>query len=227
VKNNSREQPSEGNAISGVDWQLRPDPAAKQPGRTPGALWRACKGAGRMIVLAGIVVCGVSLSNTIRPSGIVIHHSALSSEDLAQIPGAANASDIDSLHEKRGFKTFYWGHIYHIGYHYLILSDGTVQNGRPEHCLGSHAPGHNNTLGICLVGNFSSRANPNGKMGNEEPTEAQIRSLVFLMKNLREKYGISCDQIYRHNDLNPKTLCPGDRLRWTEILLQIGCTTTK
>ena len=223
----SREQLFDGEDTLRRDSQVSLDSAGVQLGRKPGALWRACKAAGRMLALAAITVCGVSLANTIRPSGIVIHHSALSSEDLAQIPGPADASDIDSLHEKRGFRTFYWGRMFHIGYHYLILSDGTVQNGRPEHCVGSHAPGHNDSLGICLIGNFSSRANPKGEMGNEEPTEAQIRSLVLLIKNLSGEYRISCDQIYRHNDLNPRTLCPGDRLPWAKILTQIGCSTKK
>lgn len=86
--------------------------------------------------------------NTITPMGIVIHHSALSVEDFAQFPGPTDAAVIDALHEKRGFGTDCSGHIYHIGYHYVILSSGKIQTGRPENCLDG--AGRTATLyGLC------------------------------------------------------------------------------
>ena len=39
-----------------------------------------------------------------------------------------------------------------IGYHYVILEDGTIQKGRPEYWKGSHARGYNEAIGICLIG---------------------------------------------------------------------------
>ena len=50
----------------------------------------------------------------------------------------------------------------HIGYHFLILPDGTVERGRPESMWGAHTRDHNDTLGICLVGDFDRRDNPRG-----------------------------------------------------------------
>jgi len=182
---------------------------------------------GKILILVAMGFVSVSLSNTIRPEGIVVHHTALTKEDLAQFPGPITVSSIDSLHEKRGFQAFYWGKVYHIGYHYLILADGTVQNGRPERCVGAHTRGHNNLIGICLVGDFSSHENPDPQMGNTEPTDAQIRSLNSLIKDITRRYGISCDQIYRHEDLNPKTECPGDRFPWEDVRTRIGCGVTK
>lgn len=61
------------------------------------------------------------------------------------------------------FETFYWGQIYHIGYHYIILPDGTLESGRPEKCKGAHAVGYNDYLGICLIGDFSPGDNINGE----------------------------------------------------------------
>ena len=36
-----------------------------------------------------------------------------------------------------------------IGYHYVILIDGTVEAGRPLWRKGAHTKGHNNDIGIC------------------------------------------------------------------------------
>lgn len=114
-----------------------------------------------MVVCWACVVC----AQDITPSGIVIHHSALSAKDLAQFPGPADASVINVLHQKRGFGTICHGRVYHIAYQYVILPNGTIQSGRPENCEGAHTLGHNDTLGICLIGNFSTLANPDGQLG--------------------------------------------------------------
>lgn len=181
--------------------------------------------SGVLLALALVApsVHGETPTETIQPSGIVIHHSALSHADMAEFPGPTDAAVIDSLHAKRGFGISCGGRTYHIGYHYVILSDGEVQPGRPENCMGAHASGHNDSLGICLIGNFSTRANPDGQLGNVQPTQAQIRSLVTLVKDLKRKYNIPCDRIQRHQDLKPETLCPGDRLPWKDIQPQIDC----
>lgn len=55
------------------------------------------------------------------------------------------AADIDAWHRKRGWRK--------IGYHYVILLDGTVQTGRTEAEIGAHANGYNaRSLGVCLIG---------------------------------------------------------------------------
>lgn len=77
-----------------------------------------------------------------------------------------------------------------IGYHYVILEDGTVENGRPEYWQGSHARGHNDALGICLIGvnNF---------------TNAQYISLEKLLKDK----GFKANEVVGHNEVSKKT-CP-------------------
>lgn len=123
-------------------------------------------------------------ASPINPTGIVIHHSALTAEDFAKYPGPTDATVIDHLHENRGFSVVCDGRLYHIGYHYVVLPDGTVQSGRPERCLGAHTLGHNDALGICIIGNFSSVVNPEGRLGITRPTKAQINSVAAAISSL-------------------------------------------
>ena len=115
---------------------------------------------------------------------------------------------------------FYWGRIYHLGYHYIILPDGTLKRGRPEHCIGAHTKGFNNYLGIVLVGDFSSRDNPDGKKGLAQPTPQQLKTLVSLCRRLRAHYHFPLSRIFRHSDLE-RTFCPGDRFPFQEVLDQL------
>jgi N-acetylmuramoyl-L-alanine amidase len=53
--------------------------------------------------------------------------------------------DIRQMHLKRGFLD--------IGYHYVILRDGTICEGRSETLVGAHCKGYNETsVGIAYVG---------------------------------------------------------------------------
>ncbi len=142
-----------------------------------------------------------------RPPGVVIHHSAS--------PGARgaktiSAQDIDRWHESRGWGEETLGPKYHIGYHYVILPGGTVQPGRPEWMRGAHCRGHNDMLGICLVGNFSSQDNPGGTMQPAAPTKEQMQALAGLLRKLMKRYDFGPDAIHLHRDLG-QTQCPGDR----------------
>lgn len=160
-----------------------------------------------VLLIAGGMVCVISYRNSITPAGIIVHHAALP----AKFEGhEVDVETIDRIHEQRGFGAFYWGRVYHVGYHFIILPDGTIQQGRPEHCRGAHAAGYESYLGISLIGNFSSNSNPNGDRGLKEPTEAQVQALTALVKRLRESYAIPLDHIRRHSDVNPHTECPGD-----------------
>ena len=55
------------------------------------------------------------------------------------------ARDIHQLHLGFGWDG--------LGYHQVILRNGTVEKGRPEFWLGAHVKGHNHeSLGVCLIG---------------------------------------------------------------------------
>jgi N-acetylmuramoyl-L-alanine amidase len=155
--------------------------------------------------------------NTIKPTGIVIHHTAL-------IPGAnrppRSEREVDRYHQERGFEIRCSGRVYHVAYHYVIMANGTIKAGRPERCQGAHAVGYNSYLGISLVGDFSSDDNPTGKKGPTKPTAAQIASLVKLCRRLRAKYNIPLQHIVRHSDISD-TECPGDRFPFSVVLAEL------
>jgi N-acetylmuramoyl-L-alanine amidase len=141
------------------------------------------------------------------PGGIVIHHTATGGTVEGQ---KVDAERIAAWHQQRGFEAEYRHRVYTIGYHYVILPDGTIQMGRPEWMTGAHTYGHNDYLGICLVGNFDSGANPAGAQQPARPTEEQMRALTDLLGDLMTKYRLKTDDIHGHCELGA-TACPGDR----------------
>jgi N-acetylmuramoyl-L-alanine amidase len=183
-----------------------------------------------LLVLLAVVVAAILLSNrdlgllwwwmSPRPPGIIIHHSATPAKVDGRLIGVAA---LDEMHAKRGFITWYRGRIYHIGYHFVILPDGSVQKGRPVGCRGAHTHGpgrYNDYIGICLVGNFSSNANKDGRQWPGKPTPAQLKSLVGLCKRMMTEYNISPENVKRHRDFN-QTECPGDRFPYTWLIAQL------
>ena len=171
-----------------------------------------------LLVVGLGVFCGVSFSNSITPAGIVIHHSAIPPQPDGK---PIDANLMDYVHRMRGYRAFYWGRLYHLGFHYVIRPDGTIENVRPELCRGAHTVGYNSYLGICVVGNFSSSANPQGENGLAQPTEAQLVALARLSRELGERYGFSADKIVRHNQVTSKTECPGDRFPFEQLIKQL------
>ncbi len=100
------------------------------------------------------------------------------------------AEDIHKWHREFGWAG--------IGYHYVILLDGTVEKGRPDFWEGSHCRGHNEKLGICLI-------------GRDKFTEAQEQALYLLLKGL----GVVCDTMHNHYGLDDKKSCPNfDAWSW-------------
>ena len=108
-----------------------------------------------------------------------------------------NAKTIDRWHKERGFKSIGTdGKVYHIGYHYVILEDGTRESGRPESMVGAHCKGHNSkSLGICLIGIDSF-------------TEKQFNDLARLVKNLMVKYDLTHKQVRGHYNYSESKTCP-------------------
>lgn len=115
-----------------------------------------------------------------KKRGIVIHCS-----DSPQGRGD-NAATIDRWHKERGFKM--------IGYHYVILEDGTVEVGRKIGESGAHAIGYNHYIGICLIGRNTF-------------TEAQFKRLALLVKNLMDSQDIDKEDVIGHYQVAAKT-CP-------------------
>ncbi len=102
-----------------------------------------------------------------------------------------------------------WGD---IGYHYIIDEQGTIYEGRSggKNVVGGHVYCNNvGTVGVSLMGNFDE----------EQPTQAQVHSLQWLLQDLGEQYDISLERNAYFHGKNTKTIvghkdlisteCPG------------------
>ena len=131
-----------------------------------------------------------SLSERSYTDMVVIHHTGCNDID-------ASAEQIHGWHLNNGWAG--------IGYHYVIRKDGTIERGRPEWAIGSHAYGENShTIGIHLSGDFEQA----------EPTEEQLDRCGALVADICERYGIPFDRdhIVGHGELMA-TSCPGTNLQ--------------
>lgn len=105
-----------------------------------------------------------------------------------------NVEQIKKFHLQRGFND--------IGYHYVIYLDGSIHKGRPENISGAHCTGHNMySLGVCYIGGLAK----DGKTPKDTRTEAQKKSLISLLKELKDKYPNAT--IHSHNEFANKA-CP-------------------
>ena len=109
-----------------------------------------------------------------------------------------NAVEIDKWHRDRGFDM--------IGYHYVILNgfidakqiyskiaDGLIETGRRQNKKGAHTRGHNNKVGICLIGNPG------------EFTQSQYDALNWLLQKLQEETPMyETFDVEEHSDVDPK-----------------------
>ncbi len=102
-------------------------------------------------------------------------------------------ADVERWHLQRKFSM--------IGYHYLVLLDGTVCKGRPLWRCGAHCTDHNaHSVGVCYVGGLDSQMQP-----KDTRTEAQKKALKQLIFDLRQLFPEA--QVYGHRDFAAKA-CP-------------------
>jgi len=125
-----------------------------------------------------------------RTDFIAIHCSA------TQNKNAINAAVIRDWHvNERGWSD--------IGYHYVIKTDGTVENGRDLMSVGAHVQGYNSrSIGICLVGGVDKANNPVNNF-----TKEQFKSLRDLLSGLLRAFPNAV--IQGHRDFpGVKKACP-------------------
>lgn len=141
---------------------------------------------------------------------LVVHHTAQAVSGDAR-PGRERMRALYEFHaNSRG-----WGD---IGYHYVIDDEGQIYEGRAggEYVVGGHVYcGNVGTIGVALMGNFDT----------EKPTDAQMRSLQWLLAHLAGVYDLNLETsatfhgetfpaIVGHGDLIA-TECPGYYVRET------------
>ena len=97
-----------------------------------------------------------------------------------------NAAEIRRWHVARGWQD--------IGYHFVILPDGTVETGRPLIQIGAHCQGHNaDSVGTCLIGKQSF-------------TQVQFSSLRALHRGLCAALGELT--VHGHREFTTGKTCP-------------------
>lgn len=133
---------------------------------------------------------------------IIIHCSATAEGR------AFTVEDIRRWHLARGWRD--------VGYHFVILLDGTVEAGRPVSEEGAHCAGHNKTsIGICYIGGCAS----DGKTAKDTRTPAQKAAMLTLVRQLMHDYHISAERVYGHREFARKA-CPSFDVReWKGGLL--------
>jgi N-acetyl-anhydromuramyl-L-alanine amidase AmpD len=117
---------------------------------------------------------------------LIVHHSAS--------PLSTTVEDIRRWHvDERGWSD--------VGYHLVVLSNGTIETGRPLPKRGAHAHGSNSdSIGVCLVGNNLER--------DQMWTHLQVDSLHRIWGACEILFpGI---ELYGHRDVpGAATSCPG------------------
>lgn len=111
---------------------------------------------------------------------------------------------IDVAHKARKFSTYTdeKGKTRYIGYHYVILLDGTIVKCRPETKIGCHASGHNTrSIGVCYIGGLDAR-DTDGKMIKDTRTPQQKASLIKVIKDIKKRYG-TVKRVIGHRDTSP------------------------
>lgn len=145
------------------------------------------------------------------PEYIIVHHTGGTQTDPLADTSHHTYEMVDEYHKSLGWEGF--------GYHYFIDKSGALKAGRAENYHGAHTKGYNEkSIGICLAGNFDQTM----------PTEAQIKTLTFLLKDIRTRYTIPVENIVPHRAFANKT-CYGRRLddQWAMNLVAPAFTKQK
>lgn len=141
--------------------------------------------------------------DTQRWQAIVIHHSAAPFGTGESLNAQARSAGLQGM-----------------GYHFVVgngngLDDGDVHVGYRwlqqvpgAHTAGSKGDWYNrHGIGVCLVGNFD----------RQRPTQAQLRRLGELVRELQTKFGIPAERVFLHSEVAPTTspgrLFPASALR--------------
>ena len=94
-----------------------------------------------------------------------------------------------------------------IGYHFVVLLDGTIEAGRPLDRVGAHTKGHNkDSIGICIVGGVDADNNPKDTMDGCQ--EAAVKELIYSLRMVWDKHLT----LHGHNEFSNKA-CPSFKVK--------------
>lgn len=132
-----------------------------------------------------------------KPRGIVIHHS------LTKDGKTIDWNGIKRYHmREKGWVD--------IGYHAGVERINgvlTSLTGRPVDMQGAHCVGHNDCIGICIVGNFDLAP----------PDDETLRYAAALTAGYLRMFSLPVTSIHRHHDYAAKS-CPGTKFPWAAFI---------
>ncbi len=83
-----------------------------------------------------------------------------------------------------------------VGYHFIIRTDGTIEEGRPLTRMGAGVAGHNeDNIHICLIGGLDSNGKPADTYGHD-----QKHALFGKIVDLCERFSIPFEDVKGHRD---------------------------
>jgi len=134
-----------------------------------------------------------------KPTGIIIHHSLTKDGKTADWDAIKRYHMTDPKHM--------WSDIgYHAGVE-RINGVLTSLTGRPINQTGAHCVGHNDTIGICIVGNFDLAA----------PDNELLRYAAALVAGYLRMFELPVASIHKHHDYAAKS-CPGSQFPWPQFI---------
>lgn len=114
----------------------------------------------------------------------------------------SSAKDIDLWHKQNGWGARWGDKVFHIGYHYVVRRDGSIEKGRPIELKGAHVKNHNrHSIGICYEGG----KNALGQHADTR-TPAQKAAIRQLVAELQARFPKAL--VVGHRDLDPTRDCP-------------------
>lgn len=142
-----------------------------------------------------------------RPMHTVVVHCSATPENINY-----TSKEIKKWHLQRGFND--------IGYHFIILLDGTIEIGRPLNKIGAHVSGFNTgSIGICYIGGVDKY-----NKAKDTRTEAQKESLKMLIELLKKH--IKVKEIKGHRDFS-KDLNGNGKIDKFEYIKECPCFDVK
>ncbi len=144
----------------------------------------------------------------INPMGgidrITIHHEGWKKVTVTDMRSTAALIEHDRIAHMGMF------HAGDIGYHYIIDRSGRLWEGRSVRYQGAHVRSNNeHNVGVMCLGNFDL----------QQPTDAQVNSLVDTVAKLARIYRVPVSRIKTHQEINP-TACPGRGLQPRVVYLR-------
>ena len=107
--------------------------------------------------------------------------------------------EVDRWHRERGFRC--------VGYHFLVLLDGSVQTGRQLSEVGAHCRNHNlRSVGIAYVGGLTTDGKPADTRTKEQ--RKVLRALVEYVQDIVYRQQGTIPRVVTHHMLDHSKACP-------------------